>query len=830
MPAMVHDVLRTIGQLPEPWLPGEAVRQAWVAQSDWVYALSFDAPELPVGARAHLHFGGVDTVADIYLNGALVAHHSNAFTPFRPEVTQHLRAAGNSLVLHLRSFMDPQNPTAPPLPLVDGDPARPIRRTRYRHDTYLGPQPFFHACGPWSDIALEIAQVAEMARPSVGIDVSADLSRATLDVQAHGWNSGQAGLRLRAVLTGPDGAVVEHLVEAIPEPAPDGSGHWSVSLRIDVVHPQLWWPKGFGKQDLHTLDVSLLADGAVVQHDRRTIGVRRAEMRGELQFFINNRRVRLWGGNWVSPDWTTEVWDANRAEALLDIADNANFNCLRVWAQVAPPADSFYDSCERRGILVWQDFTYLPLAPDAASRETCRVEAAAMVRRLRHRACILLWCGGNEGAMFHDPAFGGPGGEWPGRGAAERDVAEVVRALDPGRFYLPNSPYFGQDPNDPRQWNTHGYTNHWFVPGFDYLRFATEDTRVSAPEVRSLRKFMPPEELWPEGYSTLLHHGDEFPWPPTWQSHTTRLGWKKTGPVEQFHDATTPEEMVHRLGLAASQYHRETIERQRRGRAADAPSDERRCGGYLIWKFNDSWPQVYTGKVDYFLEPYPALHAIKRAYAPVLLSFEIGTFIWLWLVNDTAADLDGEVVFELYDMFSDTVRAEVRRQIHVKADESLPVFRLDEVGVGTFSRDHVLFAELRSNDGQVLARANAFAEIDRRLEFPDAGLTLRTTADGVEVTSDRFARCIVLNGATADGDAFGWQFEDNWFDLMPSERRLIRVRGSHSGGVISAKAFHCNRSTSIAWNRGDAQVREALPPPAKQEREVARDTGRPPAF
>ena len=49
---------------------------------------------------------------------------------------------------------------------------------------------------------------------------------------------------------------------------------------------------------------------------------------------------------------------------------------------------------------------------------------------------------------------------------------------------------------------------------------------------------------------------------------------------------------------------------------------------------NDSWPQVYTGKVDYFLEPYPALHAIRRAFAPVLLSFEVGTFIWLWLVND----------------------------------------------------------------------------------------------------------------------------------------------------------------------------------------------------
>ena len=252
---------------------------------------------------------------------------------------------------------------------------------------------------------------------------------------------------------------------------------------------------------------------------------------------------------------------------------------------------------------------------------------------------------------------------------------------------------------DPREGNTHGYTNIWFVPGFDYLNFAAEDTRIAAPVLHSLRRFMKVEDLWPAGYTTLYLPGERYPYPNTWLAYTASESWKKTGPVEQFYDAADAAGLVYRLGMAESLYYRDTIERQRRGRDATDPSDRRRSGGYIVWKFNDSWPEIYGGKVDYFLEPYRAYYAIRRAYQPVLLSFDIGTYIYVWVVNE--------------------------RPVNVPPGKSVVAVRLDEAGIGAFRRERILFASLAGADGKVIARADTLVDIERRVgswaTIPTAG-------------------------------------------------------------------------------------------------------------
>jgi hypothetical protein len=102
----------------------------------------------------------------------------------------------------------------------------------------------------------------------------------------------------------------------------------------------------------------------------------------------------------------------------------------------------------------------------------------------------------------------------------------------------------------------------------DYLNFASEDTRIAAPVLHSLKRFMAPEDLWPEGYSTLYLHGNKHPYPKTWLRYTTGESWKKTGPVEQFYDAADAASLVYRLGMAEALYYQDTVERQRRGRGS----------------------------------------------------------------------------------------------------------------------------------------------------------------------------------------------------------------------------------------------------------------------
>jgi hypothetical protein len=430
--------------------------------------------------------------------------------------------------------------------------------------------------------------------------------------------------------------------------------------------------------------------------------------------------------------------------------------------------------------------------------------ATGQLKRLKHHPSILCWCGCNEAAQwFHqdyDKDFQDHG-PWPGLAAAE-EVGAICRQLDPDRYYQVSTPYAegGLAPNDPRTGDTHGYTNMWFVPGFDYVTFATEDTRIAAPPLRSLEKFMAPEEIWPKGYSTLATNGSRYPYPKTWLPYTTSESWKKVGPVEQFNDATDAASLVYRLGMAKALYFQDTIERQRRGRPATDLTDRRRCGGYIAWKFNDSWPQVYAAKVDYFLEPYHAYYALKRAYAPLLLSFDIGTFIYLWVINDGTEPVEGTVRIQLYHLEQNQFRREIVKKITVGPGKSIVAVKLDQEGISAFRREHILFATLKDDSGSVLARAHAFVEVERRLDFPDSVLDLKVEQGVLVISTDRFARAVTLEG-DAGGDSFGWLFEDNYFDLFPGEIKRVRVLGRHREGRVSVKPWYSSQAATVNWQR-----------------------------
>jgi hypothetical protein len=340
----------------------------------------------------------------------------------------------------------------------------------------------------------------------------------------------------------------------------------------------------------------------------------------------------------------------------------------------------------------------------------------------------------------------------------------------------------------------------WFVPGFDYLNFASEDTRISCPTLNSMKKFMLPDEIFPKGYSTISLHGNKYPFPLTWLPYTAAEAWKKTGPVEQFYDATDAASLVNRIGMAEGVYYRDVVERQRRGRPATEKSERRCCGGYIVWKYNDSWPEIYSGKVDYFLEPYHVYYTLRAAYAPVILSFDIDTLIHLWAVNDSTQQVSGTVKIRLYHLELCEFRTEIVREVTVAPGKSKVVVELDEAGIRAFRREHILFAEWKDGQGNVIARTNALVDIERRLIFPDAKLDLKVEDNNLVITTDKFARNINLEG-DAGGEKSGWFFEDNYFDLLPGETKVVRILGKHTNGSITAKPWYSPNSATINWQK-----------------------------
>jgi beta-mannosidase len=781
MPAMVHEILLDHGKIDAPWKSGGVVKCSWVSATDWVYVSRFAAqPE----RESYLYFQRMEGAVEVYLNGQHIASHADVNAPLEVRVSGQ-RLVENTLVLHFLS--GPRR--------VDGATFAPAEREPL--GSYLGPNPDLQVFGVFDRIVLEVSSGTRLNEVLVGASVDESLEKGTLSVETEG-TSQYRSVSLRVRLYNPDGSVAgeSHSDHPVTESS------FRAQCNIAVNHPHLWWPRGYGEQPLYRVETTLLAGGIPEEMQEKKVGFRRISMPKHLHFAVNNVPVFMRGGSFLMDNILTKVWDPTRQERLFELAENANFNTFRVWAERATLLDEFYDMADARGFLVWQDLSLLPLEPDATHRARALEMAAQQVKRLKHHASIFCWCGGNEAPMWYHQNYNKDfkdHGPWPGLPVFEA-VGELCKKLDPERYYQISSPYSadGLDPDDPRMGDTHGYTSQWFIPGDDYMTFATEDTRISSPPIHSLERFVAPEDLWPEGYTTLRLKGDRLPYPKSWLPYTTSESWGKVGAVEQFYDATDAASLVQRLGMAAAAYYLEIVERQRRGRPATDTTGERRCAGYIAWKFNDSWPQIYSAKVDYFLEPYHTYYALKRTFAPVLLSFEIGTFIYLWAVNDSTSPVSGIARIQLYHIELQVVHKEITCMIDVAPGQSMVAVRLDQAGISSFRREHVLFATLTDKAGMVVARTNAFVEIERKLAFPDATLHITKVDGTLQITTDKFARTITLEG-DAGGDRAGWFFEDNYFDLFPGETKTVRVLGQHREGRVRARSWYSSQTATLDW-------------------------------
>jgi len=503
MPAMVHDILHQHGRIDTPWLPGAAEKCRWVAEKDWIYATRFQADEPK--AASLLRFNGLDTIVDVYLNGKLIASHSNMYLPLVVDVSGRLRKE-NTLVLHFHTVFERPGDKNSRIRNVNGDPSRRVRRPRQNYSNYLGPYPYFSRVGVYDKIFLEITHGSRIREVVAGASVDETLTVGTVTLSVAGtFKTGEA--TVLTCLIDPDGNEVATLP---PQSLSEGSNFYrGATMRVD--RPHLWWPRGYGDQPLYRVESTLMIDGKPHQTVSRTVGFRRVTMPKRLHFLVNGVPVRLWGGDWVTPRWDTAVWDQPRVDQLFKMAEHANFNAFRVWGVVESPRDEFYEMADARGFMLWQDFTDLPLAADDKSRAICRDEATHLLKRLKHHPSIFVWCGCNEAAMWNHQEYNGrleDRGPWRGLVAAE-EVGEICRKLDP------------------------------------------------APPLHSLKRFMAPEDIWPADYSPIYEHGDVYPYPKTWLRYTTGSSWKKTGPVELFYDATDAASLVYRLGMAEALYYQD---------------------------------------------------------------------------------------------------------------------------------------------------------------------------------------------------------------------------------------------------------------------------------
>ena len=782
VPGGVHTDLMATGRISDPFEADNELSVQWVADADWTYRRTFEpSQELLDSERVELVCDGLDTLAAVKLNGSLVGTAENAFRQYRWQVNEYLRAGKNELVVDFASatrFCATKDQERPLNMANDALPGAPYLRKAPCHFGWdWGPK--LPAVGIWRDMRLEGSTSARLE--DVHIHQRHENGSVSLDVQiqAAAWGTGK--LNARISLRDPEGNVTLTQVALM-----DGLGQ----AHIPVKEPQLWWPNGYGLQPLYQVEVILLEEGAELDRQQYQIGLRTLELSQQLDewgrsftFVVNGVPIFAKGANWIPSDsFPTRLTPAH-LEHLIKSAAMAHQNMLRVWGGGYYEEEIFYDLCDRYGILVWQDFMFAcaiyPL-DDPAFVENVRHEVVYNVRRLRHRACLALWCGNNE----MEAGWAHWGWSRPDTvGLREADITFFystlpawVKETDPDHAYWPSSPSSGL-PHEIPDSATTGDRHLWEVwhgnKPFRYYRqqyprFASEFGFQSLPALETVATYAEPSE-WNMTSYIMEHH------------QRNRAGNSKiiTYLTDHYQLPNDFPALVYTTQVLQAEAMRMAVEHWRRNRA--------RCSGALYWQLNDCWPVASWSSIDYYGR-WKALHyAAKRFFSPVMLSIEDeGTQMGLFITNDRTEPWQGEVRWTLETLSGEAMDAG-KHAVSAKPLATTALPRLDFSSlVGPHNARRVVFVAELWQAGACLRRMIAPFVPDKHLELVAPGLDASIEQDGkqlsIRLQADSLARFVELSLEGADVI-----FSDNYFDLPAGRTVSITCPMSQGWDIAQAR-------------------------------------------
>ena len=763
VPGSVHTDLLAAGLIPDPYTGTHEAELAWMHRSAWRYDTTVTAPAAEQGERVDLVFEGLDTVAAVEMDGTLLGRTANMHRSYRFDVRRLVTGAAVPLTVRFApalTYAEQQERELGPRPRAYGHPFNAVRKMACSFGWDWGPD--LQTAGIWRPARLERWREARLAsvRPLATLDADGHTGRLAVQVTVERSGFGEPGeLTVRVTLDKP-GITADVTVPA---------GATEASVEVVVPDAPVWWPAGYGSQPLSTVTVELSgAEGPLDAYTRRvgfrsvTLDESADEHGRSFTLVVNGTPVFARGLNWIPEDHLLTRLTRERYAAAVDRAVAANANLLRVWGGGIYESDDFYDVCDERGVLVWQDF---PLACAAyAEEEPLRSEILAEARenvaRLSPHPSLALWNGGNENIWGHED-WGWKaqldGATWGARYYYE-DFPALLAELDPTRPYHPGSPSSpGHDPeeihpNDDRYgtrhewdvWNGRDYTWHdRSVP-----RFCSEFGWQAPPAWSTLAATLAPDELRRDSPGFLLH-----------QKAADGNGKLDRG-------------LAHHLPVPAgfADWHWATQLNQARATAyavSHLRSHAPRTMGSIIWQLNDCWPVTSWSVVDSAGQPKPSWYALRRAYADRTLAFvRRGDAVTLAVVNDHASPWEG--VVQLRRLGFDGTPLASEEAPFAAAPRSVVLIAIS-LPAADPAREVLVASEGR------LRATHLYAE-DLTLAYDPAPLAGHATRiDGgyrVEVTATSFARDVALLADRVAPDAVA---DDQLVDLLPGETHTFTV-------------------------------------------------------
>jgi beta-mannosidase len=772
VPGTAHTDLLLNKYIPDPFYGSNEKQLQWIEEQYWVYQTQFIVSKKELQAQnKELIFYGLDTDAEVYLNDSLVLEANNMFRTWRLPVQKLLRQGKNTLRVEFESASLKAKKAAALSPFVlPGDEKVYVRKAPYQFGWDWGPR--FVTAGIWKDVSLRFWNSAQLE--------SVTYSQEEL-------NDKVAQLKIKTTVKCEYPGVYSIQINNKRQNVTLKKGIQTVVIPYQILNPKKWWPNGLGKPNLYNFSVQIRKKKNLLDEKKLQIGLRTIELVQEkdaagksFYFKVNGRKVFMKGANYIPPESFLTKMTYKKYKNLIDTAVKSNMNMLRVWGGGVYENDIFYSLCDQKGILVWQDFMFAcALFPgDEAFVSNVKQEVKDQVVRLQNHPCIALWCGNNE----VDEGWKNWGWQKQYRYSEkdsttiwnnykrlfEKEIPAVLDSLvsKENNRYWPSSPSIGWGRKESLMQGDSHYWGVWWgmEPLENYTkklgRFMSEYGFQGMPDYKTFESFAKPSEMSTTSEAVKAH-----------QKHPTGYETIQTYMERDYKVPTAFEEYIYVSQLLQARGLKMAIEAHR--------SAMPYCMGSLYWQLNDCWPVTSWSSLDYFGHWKAAQYQIKRSFAPKLIVIkgiestdnkELNS-IQVQLVNEEVTNEKGTLLLRLID-FDGTELWKTTKKIELPSNAVTNALELSqaEIPEAKLWNHCVLQAKFTNTKGEPTT-ANYYFVTPKALQLPKPNITYRfIDKNHLELSTTTLGKDVFIQGE-------GMELEDNFMDLLPNEKRILKFKG-----------------------------------------------------
>ena len=756
VPGNIYTDLLNHKIIPDPFIKTNEDKVQWVSTKNWEYKTSFKVkPNQFNKENISLTFNGLDTYSKIYLNNQLIGQTDNAFRTYIFDIKKHVKKE-NELRIEFSNTnsIEIKKEKENPYKLPEGKRIY-TRKAQFQYGWDWGPK--LNTSGIWKSIKLSTWN---------------NLKFENIYIKQQKVTSENANFQIELTINSTTKKSVNIFTSANKQSQTNilqlKKGTHTYKIPFDIKNPKLWWTHNLGTPHLYQFDFQLIENNSIKDQKSIKKGIRTIKLitkkddkGATFHFELNGKPVYMKGANYIPQNSFQNKVSDNHYKKLLSDVVTSNMNMLRVWGGGIYENDIFYDLCDEKGILIWQDFMFAcAMYPgDNNFLENVQQEAIDQVTRLRNHASIALWAGNNENSEgWHR------WGWQDGRTKKEKEtiwkdylavfdsiLPKTVANLNSEINYWESSPKYGR--GNPK-YEFEGDAHDWWVwhdaAPFEHFeekvpRFMSEFGFQSFPSIETINYINQHKNIDLKTEAIKSH-----------QKHSRGFQLIDEYMQRDYNLPTNDEDYVYVSQLLQAKGITMGIEAHRRAKPYNM--------GTLYWQLNDCWPAISWSSIDYFGNWKALQYKAKKSFENVLISSKIeNDTIKTFIINDTFEGIQDDLTLELQDFKGNIVWSETKK-VNVASNSSEEFHQLS---IKKYNKTSLVLVSKFNNYKSLF-----YLEKPKNLNLLKGKITR-------EITKTDFGYSITLKSDVLQKDVFLYSnqqghFSNNFFDLLPNTEIKIK--------------------------------------------------------